>query len=202
MEVPIFSSKFCEGLHSRLGESPFLQLPLDTVRDQRIFVYKYMNEDFLSLVRKQILMKARKQILKANIKSDNIMINYRGTGTETIIEQVQIIDLENSAYLPKERCIIGIKPSDIFSFTAVATSGFFLGDRQELNGLMTHLGDEGVNCEVLGYLWDDRVVDYRCYKSFSEWPNVYDDKFENLIHRMTNLDLQKRATAREMLEHP
>ncbi|EEH36213.2 hypothetical protein PAAG_00536 [Paracoccidioides lutzii Pb01] len=149
------------------------------------------------------------------------MINYRGSGTETIIEQVQIIDLENTAYLPKERCIKGMlagndswcspddhfkgelnKPSDIFSFTAVATSGFLFGDREELNGLMTHLGDEGVNSQVLGYLWDDRVVDYHRFKSFSEWPNVNDDMFEDLIHRMTNLDLQKRETAREMLEHP
>ncbi|OJD27282.1 hypothetical protein ACJ73_01324 [Blastomyces percursus] len=66
------------------------------------------------------------------------MINYHGTGKETIVEQVQVIDLENAAYLPKGRCIKGMlagndswrnpeghfkgklgKPSDIFSFSAV-----------------------------------------------------------------------------------
>jgi len=66
------------------------------------------------------------------------MVNYRGTGPETVVEQVQIIDLENAAYLPKGRCIKGMlpgheswrspeghfkgelnKPTDIFSFAAV-----------------------------------------------------------------------------------
>lgn len=70
------------------------------------------------------------------------MVNYCNTGLETtIIEQVQIIDLENAAYLPKGRCIKGMlagndswrspeghfkgelnKPSDIFSFAAVVSS--------------------------------------------------------------------------------
>jgi serine/threonine protein kinase len=76
--------------------------------------------------------------LLPDIKPDNIMVNYRNTGQETIVEQVQIIDLENAAYLPKGRCIKGMlagndswrspeghfkgelgTPSDIFSFAAV-----------------------------------------------------------------------------------
>ncbi|KAM5502996.1 hypothetical protein McanMca71_004263 [Microsporum canis] len=264
----IFSS-FNEDIRPRLRESPYLRLPYDTIPDQRTFVYKYMNDDLLGLIRKQIPMQARKQILKASlrgiaelhshdivhldIKPDNIMVNYRGTGLETIIEQVQIIDLENAAYLPKGRCIKGMlagndswrspeghlkgelnKPSDIFSFAAVciyamlgqvifgadedlykheAQGAFphiirlqrqvsFFGDRNGLNGLITHVGDEEINCQVLGYLWDDRVADYHSYKPFSEWPNVIDIEFKNLILMMTNLDPQKRVTAREALEHP
>ncbi len=68
------------------------------------------------------------------------MVNYRHVGQETIIEQVQITDLENAAYLPKGRCIKGMlagndnwrspeahfkgelnKPSDMFSFGAVVS---------------------------------------------------------------------------------
>ncbi|EAS29543.3 serine/threonine protein kinase [Coccidioides immitis RS] len=150
---PIFSS-LNEDIRPRLRESQFLRLPYDTISDQRIFVYKYMNDDILTLVRNQIPIQARKQILKAtlrgiaelhshdivhlDIKPDNIMVNYRGTGPETIVEQVQLIDLENAAYLPKGRCIKGMlpgndswrspegyfkgelnKPTDIFSFAAV-----------------------------------------------------------------------------------
>lgn len=33
----------------------------------------------------------------------------------------------------------------------------FFGDREGLNGLMACVGDEEVNCQVLGLLWDDRV---------------------------------------------
>jgi serine/threonine protein kinase len=79
--------------------------------------------------------------LLPDIKPDIIIINYRGTGPETIIKQVQIIDLENAAYLPKGRSIKGMlagneswrspeghfkgelnKPSDIFSFAVVVSS--------------------------------------------------------------------------------
>ncbi|OAX78472.1 serine/threonine protein kinase [Emergomyces africanus] len=270
----IFSS-FNEDIRPRLRESPFLRLPHDTIPDQRIFVYKYMDDDFLSLVRNHISIQARKQILKASlqgiaelhshdivhlgevstlqshsvrlilapdIKPDNIMINYRGTGKETIVEQVQIIDLENAAYLPKGRCIKGMatlkaslaSPSDIFSFAAVCIYAMlgqvifeadedlqkhesqgafphvirlqrqvsFFGDREGLNGLMKHVGDEEVNRQILGFLWDDRVADYHSYKPFSDWPNVNDNEFKDVIRRMTNLDPQKRATACEVLEHP
>ncbi|KAK2746774.1 hypothetical protein FQN55_005501 [Onygenales sp. PD_40] len=30
----------------------------------------------------------------------------------------------------------------------------FFGDQEGLNGLMTHVGDEEINCQVLGFLWD------------------------------------------------
>lgn len=68
------------------------------------------------------------------------MVNYHGTGPETAVEQVQLIDLENAAYLPKGRCIKGMlagndrwrspechfkgelnKYSDVFSFAAVVS---------------------------------------------------------------------------------
>ena len=68
------------------------------------------------------------------------MVNCRHVGQETIVEHVQITDLENAAYLPKGRCIKGMlagndnwrspeahfkgelnKPSDIFSFGAVVS---------------------------------------------------------------------------------
>ena len=68
------------------------------------------------------------------------MINCRYINQETIVEQVQITDLENAAYLPKGRCIKGMlagndnwrspeahfkgelnKPADIFSFGVVVS---------------------------------------------------------------------------------
>ncbi|KAI1997338.1 hypothetical protein LOZ53_000698 [Ophidiomyces ophidiicola] len=181
------------------------------------------------------------------------MVNYRQSGLNTIVEKVQIIDLENAAYLPKGRCIKGMlagndswrspeghfkgelnKPSDIFSFAAVCIYAMlgqvifgadedlrkhesrgafphvirlqrqvsFFGDQEGLNGLMTHVGDEEVNCKVLGLLWDDRVADYHSYRPFSKWLNDTEDDFKDLIRRMTNLDPLKRITAREALEHP
>lgn len=77
----------------------------------------------------------------------------------------------------------------------------FFGDRESLNGLMAYVGDEEVNCQVLGLLWDDRAADYHSYRPFLTWPNVSDDVFKDLIAGMTNLDPRKRTTAREALSH-
>lgn len=74
------------------------------------------------------------------------MVNCRHAGEETIVEQVQIIDLENAAYLPEGRCIKGMlagndnwrspeahfkgelnKPTDTFSF-GIVVSAFTLLD--------------------------------------------------------------------------
>jgi hypothetical protein len=60
----IFSG-FSEKIWPRLRKSPYIRLPWDIIPDQRIFVYRYLNDDFLNPVRKQIPLQARKQILKA-----------------------------------------------------------------------------------------------------------------------------------------
>ncbi|KAF1362380.1 kinase-like protein [Lizonia empirigonia] len=121
--VHIFSA-FNENIRPRLPQTPRIRLPLDTIPDQRIFVYEYLDDDFLSLVRNQIPVRARKEILNAtlqgiadmhdrdvvhlNVKPDNILVNYRHVDEEVVIEKVQISDLENAAYLPKPRCIKGM----------------------------------------------------------------------------------------------
>ena len=68
-EIPkdIFSA-FNENIMSQLRETPHVRLPCDNVPNQRILVYKYLTDDFLSLVREQIPMQARKQVLKAVLK--------------------------------------------------------------------------------------------------------------------------------------
>ncbi|KAL1959519.1 hypothetical protein VTO42DRAFT_1964 [Malbranchea cinnamomea] len=101
-EIPraVFSS-FNEDIRPRLPESPYRRLPHDTIPNRQIFVYKYMNDDLLSIARTQMSVRARKQILKASlpgiaelhnhdivhldIKSDNVMVNYHGTGPETMM---------------------------------------------------------------------------------------------------------------------
>lgn len=61
-------SNFNDIIRPRLREHVHLRLPVDTIPNQYIFVYKYLTDDFLSLVRKQIPMEARKQILKASLQ--------------------------------------------------------------------------------------------------------------------------------------
>jgi hypothetical protein len=71
----------------------------------------------------------------------------------------------------------------------------FFGDREGLNGLLLYVGDEEVNCQVLGLLWDDRAADYHSYRPFSTWPNVTDDVLRDLIAGMTDLNSLKRTNS-------
>ena len=61
-------SNFNEGIRPRLRENRYIRLPSDTIPNQRIYVYKYLTDDFLNLVRKKIPVQARKQILKASLR--------------------------------------------------------------------------------------------------------------------------------------
>lgn len=60
----IFSS-FNEDIRPRLREHENLRLPSDTIPGKQILVYKYLTEDFLSLVKQQMLIAERKKVLKA-----------------------------------------------------------------------------------------------------------------------------------------
>ncbi|KAI9926092.1 hypothetical protein AWENTII_008831 [Aspergillus wentii] len=227
-----------------------------------------MDDDLLSLVKKGISMRARKKILKAvllgiaelherdvihlDIKPDNIMVNHHRDGEEDIIRKVQIIDVENAAYLPRRRCIKGMlpgndnwrsseghfkgelnKPTDIFSFGIVCIYAMlgrvilgphddfekhyskgalpvyirlqrqvsYFGGREGIKGLLRHISDDEISCEMLRMLWDDRFEEIP-YIPFSEWPGVTDPVFKDFIQELTNLDPAKRLTVRQELEHP
>ncbi|KAJ9200660.1 hypothetical protein DTO021D3_2648 [Paecilomyces variotii] len=144
-------SNFNKEINHRLPQSPYIRLPCDHIPGQRILVYQYLMDDFLKLVQKKIPARSRKKIIKdslrgiaelhdrdivhLDIKPDNIMADLRYDDKHTIVERVQITDLENAAYLPPGRCIRGMlagndnwrspeahiknklnKPTDIFSF--------------------------------------------------------------------------------------
>ncbi|KAE8829708.1 hypothetical protein P3342_008312 [Pyrenophora teres f. teres] len=259
---------FNENIRPKLPRTSRILLPLDTIPNEQIFVYEYLKDDFLNLVRKQIPMRARKQILKAtlegiadmhdrdvvhlDVKPDNILVNYRRVEQDVVVEKVQISDLENAAHLPKPRCIKGMlpgndnwrspeghfkgelnKPSDLYSFGLMCIYAVlgrvvlghdddfklhesrgalpmfirlqrqvsYFGDKEGLNGLMKHVGDEEMNCKVLAMLWEDRAADYIPYVPFSEWTDV-DSAFKDLIRGLNNLDPAQRPTARQVLAHP
>ncbi|RMY88951.1 hypothetical protein D0862_10319 [Hortaea werneckii] len=44
----------------------------------------------------------------------------------------------------------------------------YFGDKDGINGLLTHVGDDETNCEILSLLWDERSADYIPYKPLLE----------------------------------
>lgn len=59
---------FTEEIQPRLCKTDHIRLPCDSIPGQRVFVYKYLTDDFLSLVKRGISTQTRKQILKASLR--------------------------------------------------------------------------------------------------------------------------------------
>jgi serine/threonine protein kinase len=78
----------------------------------------------------------------------------------------------------------------------------YFGDQEGLDGLKAYLGDDEISLTVLNMLWEDRHEPYIPYKPFSDWHDVEDTAFKDLILGLMNLDPSKRITAQEALEHP
>lgn len=51
-------------IYRRVGSCPYLRTLQDTVPDQSMFVYKYLNENLLRLAQKNLPIALTKQILK------------------------------------------------------------------------------------------------------------------------------------------
>ncbi|KAF4628091.1 hypothetical protein G7Y89_g10060 [Cudoniella acicularis] len=196
------------------------------------------------------------QVVHLDIKPDNIVVNYHKFSQETVVDQVQVADLENAAFLPKGRCIKGMlagndnwrspeahlkgelnKPTDIFSFGIVCIYAVlgrvilgpdddfkkhvaagalpsqirlqrivsYFADRDGINGLLKHVGDDDMSCQILSMLWDGRTDEEIPYRPFEEWNDVEvsgNEVFQDLIKQLTSLDPARRITAKKALEHP
>ncbi|GAB7349967.1 hypothetical protein MBLNU459_g0656t1 [Dothideomycetes sp. NU459] len=121
-------ANFNDTIRPRLPESPNIRLPFDHIPEKSIFVYRYLTDDFYSLVKKKINIHDKRKILKAalralsemhakdivhlDVKPDNILVDCGHMSRGIPIESVQISDVENAAYLPKGRCIKGMLPGN------------------------------------------------------------------------------------------
>ena len=77
----------------------------------------------------------------------------------------------------------------------------YFGDKEGLNGLMKHVGDEEINCQILSFMWDQRSAENILCEPLTDWQDAGDENFKDLIGGMMNLDPTKRTTARKDLEH-
>lgn len=59
---------FESGTRAQIKASPHLRLPIDSIPGQRIFVYQFLTEDFLTIVKNQFPLDGRKEILKASLQ--------------------------------------------------------------------------------------------------------------------------------------
>ncbi|KAF5850128.1 hypothetical protein GGP41_002412 [Bipolaris sorokiniana] len=115
---------FNKDIRPRLPDIHRVQLPVDTIPDRPILVCEYLDEDLLRLVRGQVSVRARKEILKAilqgiadlhdrdivhlDVEPDDILVSYHRIDQDILVEKVQVSDLENAGYLPQPMCVRGM----------------------------------------------------------------------------------------------
>ncbi|KAL1590755.1 hypothetical protein WHR41_00954 [Cladosporium halotolerans] len=78
----------------------------------------------------------------------------------------------------------------------------YFGDREGLEGLVRHVGDEEVNLQVLELLWEDREAEYHSYRRFETWEEVRDEGLREVVLGMLKLDPGRRWTAEQVVGHP
>jgi serine/threonine protein kinase len=152
--VPRNDFKYFEDMFSDLKRSPYVRVANDALPDECMFAYKYFKDHLLSFAQKDIPLPLMKRILRdslrgiaalhekdivhTDIKANNIMVDWDELDGHTTIQQVQIADIEDAAYVPDNCAIVGgqvgnwmwrspeahasaqvHKPSDIFSFGIV-----------------------------------------------------------------------------------
>jgi serine/threonine protein kinase len=160
--VPRNDFKYFEDMFSDLRRSPYIRVADDAIPDQSMFAYKYFKDHLLSFTQRDIPLPLMKRILRdslrgiaalhekgivhTDIKANNIMVDWDESDGHTTIQQVQIADIEDAAYVPDNCAIVGRqvgnwmwrspeahasaqvhKPSDIFSFGIVVSLNAIAG---------------------------------------------------------------------------
>lgn len=152
--VPREDFTYFQDMYRDIQSSPYLRAADDAIPEQGMFAYKYMKDDLLSLAEKDVPLPSMKRILRdslrglvalhdkgivhTDIKANNIMVNWTEENGDIEVHETRIVDMEDAAYVPEDRVIIGRqlgnwmwrspeahaasrvhKPSDIFSFGIV-----------------------------------------------------------------------------------
>ncbi|KAH7348172.1 kinase-like domain-containing protein [Pyrenochaeta sp. MPI-SDFR-AT-0127] len=146
--------KYFQHMFGDLQRSPYVRVADDAFPDHSMFAYKYFRDHLLSFAQTDVPLPLIKRILRdslrgiaalhqkgivhTDIKANNIMVDWSAKDNNTIIQQVQIADIEDAAYIANDQALIGRqvgnwmwrspeahasgqvhKPSDIFSFGIV-----------------------------------------------------------------------------------
>jgi serine/threonine protein kinase len=139
-----------------LRDSPYIRVADDTVAEHSMFAYKYVRDHLLWFFLKARPLSTIKRILRdalrglatlhdkgivhTDIKPNNILVEWKENGDDIIVEQAQIADIEDAAYVPDDCIIEGAqrgnwmwrspeahvagpmhKPTDMFSFGLVVS---------------------------------------------------------------------------------
>ncbi|KAE8354829.1 hypothetical protein BDV28DRAFT_163891 [Aspergillus coremiiformis] len=180
-------------LQKKVSSCPNVRTVVDTIQALELFIYPFLKEDMLGL----------------NIKPDNILVDYAENADDLSIQNVQIADLDDSVELPSGMWLqdalcgnpIWRSPETKEPWRLILRRHIsYFADEDSLNRLLTHIGKENnFFSRLLELAGSFAPGDLR--RPFASWDFVQPE-LRDLVSRMTNLDPERRITARKALEHP
>ncbi|EKG12718.1 hypothetical protein MPH_10131, partial [Macrophomina phaseolina MS6] len=121
--------EYYRDMYDNLRACPNIRISQDTVSKQSIFVFPYMSDDLLSLVRLDLPIAVIKRILHCtlrglaalhdqnivhtDLKADNVLVDRKGEGRAMVVNQVQLADIEDSSYVPHGCDIVGTQTGNM-----------------------------------------------------------------------------------------
>lgn len=117
--------RYFKDMFEDLQSSPHVRVPSDIIPEHSMFAYKYLRDHLLSFFQRDVPLPITKRILRdvlhgitalhdksivhTDIKPDNILVDWKETGDDITVEQVQIADIESGAYVPEGSTIKGLQ---------------------------------------------------------------------------------------------
>ncbi|KAF1967683.1 hypothetical protein BU23DRAFT_592508 [Bimuria novae-zelandiae CBS 107.79] len=95
--------KYFKDMFDDLRSSPYLHVADDACPDESVFVYKYLRDHFLCPAWNRY--SHGKGIVHTDIKANNTLIEWKDQGGDITVEQVQVVGIEDAAYVPED-CVI------------------------------------------------------------------------------------------------
>jgi serine/threonine protein kinase len=101
-------------MYNDLRSSLYVRGSDDDIPGESMFAYKYLRSHLLSVAQKDVPLRHAlrgiadmhvKGIIHAEIKANNILVDWHDRDGEAVVEKVQVTGIEDAAYVPDD-CVI------------------------------------------------------------------------------------------------
>lgn len=114
---------YFQGMNNDPRSCPYVRTAEASIHDQSMFAYQYLEDHLLSFAQTNVPLVQTKRVLRdsfrgfaasnekeivyGDVRANNIVIDWEEKNGKTVIHQVQIADIDDNAYVPEGKAIVG-----------------------------------------------------------------------------------------------